>query len=84
MARWVCSCRAAGSTEADFRGERFADHPHDLKGHDGVLVLSRPDVIEAVHREYLDAGADLITTATFNGSVDLAGRLRARADRATS
>ncbi len=55
--------------EADSRGQRFADHPQDLKGHDGVLVLSRPDVIEGVHREYLDAGADLICTATFNGSV---------------
>jgi 5-methyltetrahydrofolate--homocysteine methyltransferase len=57
-----------GLTEADTRGERFKDHPHDVKGHDGLLVLSRPDVTEAVHREYLEAGADLITTATFNGS----------------
>ncbi len=57
-----------GLSEADTRGERFKDHPHDVKGHDGLLVLSRPDVTEAVHREYLDAGADLITTATFNGS----------------
>ena len=55
-------------TEADFRGERFAAHPQDLKGNDGVLVLTRPDVILGVHREYLEAGADLITTATFNGS----------------
>jgi len=57
-----------GLSEADTRGERFKDHTHDLKGHDGVLVLSRPDITEAVHREYLEAGADLITTATFNGS----------------
>ncbi|MGH9888966.1 MAG: homocysteine S-methyltransferase family protein, partial [bacterium] len=57
-----------GLEEADFRGERFRDHPSDIKGHDGVLVLSRPDVIEKVHRDYLDAGADMITTATFNGS----------------
>ena len=57
-----------GLTEADTRGERFKDHPHDVKGHDGLLVLSRPEITEAVHREYLDAGADLITTATFNGS----------------
>ncbi|HXX46616.1 MAG TPA: methionine synthase [Myxococcota bacterium] len=58
-----------GLTEADFRGERFRDHRQDLKGHDGVLVLSRPEVIERVHRDYLEAGADLIMTATFNGSV---------------
>jgi len=57
-----------GLDEADFRGERFKDHPQDLRGNDGVLVLSRPDVIEGVHREYLEAGADLITTDTFNGS----------------
>ena len=48
-----------GLSEADTRGERFRDHSHDLKGHDGVLVLSRPDITEAVHREYLEAGADL-------------------------
>jgi 5-methyltetrahydrofolate--homocysteine methyltransferase len=57
-----------GLEEADFRGERFRDHPSDIKGHDGVLVLSRPELIERVHRDYLEAGADLITTATFNGS----------------
>ena len=57
-----------GLNEADFRGERFRDHPQDLRGHDGVLVLSRPEIIERVHRDYLEAGADLIITATFNGS----------------
>ena len=57
-----------GLTEADTRGERFRDHRLDVKGHDGVLVLSRPELIESVHRDYLEAGADLITTATFNGS----------------
>jgi 5-methyltetrahydrofolate--homocysteine methyltransferase len=60
--------QSRGLSEADTRGERFKAHPHDLKGCDGVLVLSRPDVILGVHREYLEAGADLITTATFNGS----------------
>ncbi len=57
-----------GLTEADTRGERFRNHTHDIKGHDGLLVLSRPELIEKVHRDYLDVGADLIITATFNGS----------------
>ncbi len=57
-----------GLSEADTRGERFRDHTHDIKGHDGLLVLSRPELIEQVHRDYLGAGADLIITATFNGS----------------
>ena len=53
-------------TEADFRGERFASHPHDLKGNNDVLVLTRPDVIADIHAEYLDAGADIIETNTFS------------------
>ena len=54
--------------EADFRGDRFADHPCDLKGNGDLLVLTRPDVIEGIHRQYLDAGADLIETATFTAT----------------
>ncbi len=53
-------------SEADFRGERFRTHSHDLKGNNDVLVLTRPDVIEAIHAEYLDAGADIIETSTFS------------------
>jgi len=56
-------------SEADFRGERFANHPRDLKGDSDVLVLSRPDVISAIHHEYLAAGADIIETNTFGGTV---------------
>jgi 5-methyltetrahydrofolate--homocysteine methyltransferase len=56
-------------TEADFRGERFAKHPRDLKGDSDVLVLTRPDVISAIHHEYLAAGADIIETNTFGGTV---------------
>ena len=52
--------------EQDFRGARFASHPLDLKGNSDVLVLTRPDVIGAIHREYLDAGADIIETNSFN------------------
>jgi 5-methyltetrahydrofolate--homocysteine methyltransferase len=55
-------------TEKDFRGKRFADHPHDLKGNNDLLSLSRPDVIEEIHKDFLEAGADLIETNTFNAN----------------
>ena len=55
-----------GLTEADFRGSRFASSPVMLKGNNDVLVLTRPDVIAGIHRRYLEAGADLITTCTFS------------------
>src|SRR5690349_7267624 len=55
-------------TEADFRGERFRSHPHDLKGDMDVLALTRPDVISEIHHQYLAAGADIIETNTFNGT----------------
>ncbi len=58
----------ASLTEADFRGERFASHSKDLKGDSDVLVLTRPDVISAIHHEYLAAGADIIETNTFGGT----------------
>ena len=57
-----------GLEEADFRGERFADHPQDLKGDNDLLALTRPDVIEGIHDDYLAAGADIIETNTFNGT----------------
>ena len=53
-------------TEEDFRGERFKNHPSDLKGNNDLLNISRPDVIKAIHAEYLDAGADIIETNTFS------------------
>ena len=55
-------------TEADFRGDRFRSHPKDLRGNSDILVLTRPDVIGAIHREYLDAGADIIETNTFSST----------------
>ncbi|MBI3049376.1 MAG: methionine synthase [Acidobacteria bacterium] len=55
-------------TEADFRGERFRAHPRDLKGNGDVLALTRPEVIGAIHREYLAAGADIVETNTFNST----------------
>ncbi len=57
-----------GLGEADFRGERFADHPRDLRGANEVLNLTQPQVIRQIHDEYLAAGADIITTNTFNGT----------------
>ena len=54
--------------ERDFRGDRFAAHGIDLKGNNDVLVLTRPDVIRDIHRQYLDAGADIIETNTFNSN----------------
>ena len=55
-------------TEADFRGERFAAHGHDLKGDNDLLNLTRPDVVQAIHRKYLEADSDIIETNTFNAT----------------
>jgi 5-methyltetrahydrofolate--homocysteine methyltransferase len=55
-------------SEADYRGSRFRDHPHDLKGNNDLLVLTRPQVIREIHDQYLAAGADLIETNTFNST----------------
>ncbi len=54
--------------EADFRGERFADHPSPLAGCNDLLCLTRPDVVAGVHRAYLEAGADLVETNSFNAN----------------
>ena len=55
-----------GLEEAHYRGDRFKDWPSDLKGNNDLLSLTQPDIIRGIHREYLDAGADLIETNTFN------------------
>ncbi len=57
-----------GLEERDFRGERFAKHPKPLTGDNDVLSLTRPDVIGAIHRAYLEAGADILETNTFNAT----------------
>ncbi|MDP3892869.1 methionine synthase [Nocardioides sp.] len=54
--------------EASYRGERFADWPSDLQGNNDLLTLTQPELIAAIHREYLEAGADLIETNTFNAN----------------
>ncbi len=54
--------------EADYRGTRFADWPSDVKGNNDLLLLSRPDIIAAIEMAYLDAGADILETNTFNAT----------------
>ena len=54
--------------EADFRGERFRDWPSDLKGNNDLLALTCPELVSRIHREYLEAGADIIETNTFNST----------------
>ncbi|KFZ37479.1 methionine synthase [Shewanella mangrovi] len=54
--------------EADYRGERFQDWHCDVKGNNDLLVLTQPDIIKAIHREYLEAGADIIETNSFNAT----------------
>lgn len=53
-------------SEADYRGERFKDWPSDLKGNNDLLCLTQPQIIKAIHKQYLEAGADIIETNTFN------------------
>ncbi len=54
--------------ESDFRGERFKNHPSDVRGNNDLLNLTRPDIIRSIHMEYLEAGADIIETNTFNAN----------------
>ena len=56
-------------TEADYRGERFAQWPSLVKGNNDLLVLTQPEIIKSIHSEYLEAGADIIETNTFNAQV---------------
>jgi len=57
-----------GLVEADFRGDRFSDHGQELKGDNELLTLTRPDVIEGIHSDFLEAGADIIETNTFGSA----------------
>jgi 5-methyltetrahydrofolate--homocysteine methyltransferase len=57
-----------GLTEADFRGDRLRDHPKPLRNDVDVLNLTRPEIVTQVHREYLEAGADIVTTNTFTAT----------------
>ena len=55
-------------TEEDFRGERFKNHPCNIKGNNDILSLTQPEIIKSIHKEYLEAGADIIETNTFSGN----------------
>ncbi len=55
-------------TEHDFRGERFHDHPHDLKGNNDLLVFTQPEIIKNIHRQYFEAGSDIVETNTFSST----------------
>ena len=68
-------------TEEDYRGTRFASTRTTLKNCTEVLVLTQPQLIEDIHRAYLEAGADIIETNTFNGNALVAGRVRPRGAR---
>jgi len=57
-----------GFEEKDFKGERLKDHPYDLKGNNDILSITQPETIKKIHREYFNAGADIVETNTFNGT----------------
>src|ERR1700749_1937803 len=65
---WGVLLQNRGLTEADFRGERFAGHPRDVKNDPDLLNLTRPDSVRAVHDASRDAGADIATTNTFTAT----------------
>ncbi len=55
-------------TEADYHGERLKDFPYDQKGNNDILSLTHPDIIREIHHKYLEAGADIVLTNTFNAT----------------
>ena len=65
---WGVMIQKRGLAEADYRGERFADHPSDLKGNNDLLILTRPDIITDLHDAYYGAGADISETNTFSST----------------
>ncbi|MDB5227097.1 MAG: 5-methyltetrahydrofolate--homocysteine methyltransferase [Bacteroidota bacterium] len=54
--------------EEDYRGDRFKDHPYSLKGDNDLLSITRPDIVKEIHRQYFEAGADIVETNTFSGT----------------
>ena len=67
--------------EAAFRGDRFRHHPKDLKGDNDLLCLTQPQIIGEIHRQYFEAGADVATTNTFNGTIAQHGTASKRCAR---
>src|SRR2546428_3295559 len=57
-----------GLSDEDFRGERFRNHPKPLRNNSDVLCLTQPELVTQVHREYLEAGPDIVTTNTFTAT----------------
>ena len=57
-----------GLTEKDYRGERFADWPSEVKGNNDLLCLTQPQIIRAIHEQYLEAGADIVESNSFNAT----------------
>lgn len=67
-AAWGTSIQAYHLNEADFRGERFKDFEHPLHGNNDLLVLTQPEIVEEIHRKFLDTGVDIVETNTFNST----------------
>jgi 5-methyltetrahydrofolate--homocysteine methyltransferase len=65
---WGTMLQQQGLEDADYRGERFRDHPYDVAGDPDLLNLTRPDVVLSIHRAYLEAGADITSTNTFTAT----------------
>lgn len=65
---WGALIQQSGLDEADFRADRFAGHPHPLKGNNDLLCLTRPQLVAQIHDDYFDAGADIASTNTFNAN----------------
>jgi 5-methyltetrahydrofolate--homocysteine methyltransferase len=65
---WGVLLQGGGLSEEEFRGERFADHPRDLRGDPDLLNLTQPELVSSIHRAYFDAGADISTTNTFTAT----------------
>ena len=65
---WGVLLQNRGLTEEEFRGERFREHPRDVKGDPDLLNLTRPEIVATIHRAYFEAGADITTTNTFTAT----------------
>src|SRR3989454_5134609 len=65
---WGVLLQGRGLSEEEFRGERFRDHPRDLKGDPDLLNLTHPEIVAEIHRAYFAAGADITTTNTFTAT----------------
>ena len=65
---WGVLLQGRGITEEEWRGERFREHSHDVKGDPDLLNLTRPEIVTEIHRAYFAAGADIATTNTFTAT----------------